>query len=216
MKLFVWDLHGTLEQGNERAVIELSNQVLADHGHDARFSETHILELYGRKWYEYFEFILPSEPHETHLALQAAAFDLSDKSADVIARHMRPAKNSLEVLRRIKQKHQQILISNTVPAALQLFIPALGMQEFFNATNAFAVNGHTKEATRVKQDILSEFLAVRSTFDDIVIIGDSGSDMQLAKDFKATSYLYAHHNVAFRSDQGMHKINDLKELLKEL
>ena len=37
MKLFVWGLHGTLEQGNEDAAIEVSNLALEQHGYKQRF-----------------------------------------------------------------------------------------------------------------------------------------------------------------------------------
>ncbi len=57
MKLFVWDFHGTLEKGNEYAVLEMSNIILEKHGHKERFTELQCRELYGKKWYEFFEFM---------------------------------------------------------------------------------------------------------------------------------------------------------------
>ena len=70
MKLFIWDFHGTLEKGNERGVIALSNEALKRRGYTERFSEDHIQKLYGRKWHEYFAFLLPHEIPATHLSLQ--------------------------------------------------------------------------------------------------------------------------------------------------
>jgi len=65
MKLFIWDLHGTLEQGNERAAIDMSNQILERFGYRERFSDEDVFKLYGLKWFQYFEYLLPHEPRPT-------------------------------------------------------------------------------------------------------------------------------------------------------
>src|SRR6266545_5354885 len=126
MKLFVWDLHGTLEQGNETAVIEVLNKVLEKHGYPTRFQDNHALELYGRKWYEYFAHILPDETPETHIGLQAASFAYffsdDDDGIKIMNKHVKPSKNLLETLGAIETKHEQILISNTIPEGMRLFI----------------------------------------------------------------------------------------------
>jgi len=74
-KLFVWDFHGTLEKGNENASRAITNNVLAKFGHKVRLSKHDAIKLYGKKWYEYYEYLLPNEPHEVHLTLQANSFD---------------------------------------------------------------------------------------------------------------------------------------------
>ena len=66
MKLFVWDFHGTLEKGNELAVLEISNLILKKHDYKERFLESQCRELYGEKWFEYFEYLLPNEPKTIH------------------------------------------------------------------------------------------------------------------------------------------------------
>ena len=92
MKLFVWDLHGTLEQGNERAVIEMSNKILEAFGYSQRFNEDHIFELYGLKWHQYFEHLLPCEPADRHFELQAACFEFSNSpdGATMVLQYMQP------------------------------------------------------------------------------------------------------------------------------
>lgn len=54
MKLFVWDFHGVLEQGNEDAVLVISNQILHNFGYTEQFTPAQNRQLYGRKWYEYY------------------------------------------------------------------------------------------------------------------------------------------------------------------
>lgn len=220
MKLFVWDLHGTLEQGNETAVIEILNKVLEKHGYPARFGDNHALELYGRKWYEYFAHLLPNETNETHVGLQTATFAYffsdNDEGMQIMNKHVRPSKNLSETLDAIDGTHEQILISNTIPEGLRLFIHSLQLSKYFNETNAFPVDQHMSHVRGVKKEILASYLAVRPKYDDIIVIGDSDSDMDLAKAFKAKAYLYAHEGMPFRSNKGHYKINDLKEILREV
>lgn len=216
MKLFVWDLHGTLEQGNEKAVIELSNMALTQFGYRQRFRLQDSRDLYGLKWFEYFERLLPDEPHERHIELQVASFALSDANPEIIARHMRPAAHAHDVLAAIAaSSHEQILISNTIPTAVPLFLGALGMEHFFGTNSAFSINAHARDALRNKEDTLTDYLVGRS-FGKVIVIGDSGTDLRLAKAHDATAYLYAHPGYDFRANGGDYRINDLREVLREI
>ncbi|MDZ7786443.1 MAG: HAD family hydrolase [Candidatus Saccharibacteria bacterium] len=217
MKLFVWDLHGTLEQGNEDAVVELSNIILEKYGYSERLDIKLGKKLYGLRWHEYFEYLLPNEPHERHLELQATSFDLSNlpEGTKIIASYIKPSRNALQVLKAVEDKHHQIVLSNTVPESLPMFLKALNMLEFFDNNRALAVNQHTRESKRTKVDVLAEYTAEKN-FEEIVVIGDSESDMALADAFNAKAYLYAHNGTPFRSEKGHYKINDLAELLSEI
>lgn len=216
MKLFVWDLHGTLEQGNEDASIEISNMALEKSGYAQRFKQEDSRALYGLKWYEYFEWLLPDESHERHVALQATSFALSDAHPEIIARYMRPADHAADVLQAIHQSpHHQILISNTQPTSVPAYLAALEMQVFFGADNAFSVNAHAREAKRNKEDVLREFLSGKK-FDKVVVIGDSGTDLRLAKAHEATLYLYAHPGYDFRTEGGDYRVRDLRKVLQEI
>lgn len=220
MKLFVWDLHGTMEQGNDAAVIEVLNKVLENHGYPARFGSSHAFELYGRKWHEYFAHILPAEKPETHVGLQAATFAYffsdNDDGIKIMNKHVKPSKNLEATLDAIGKEHEQILISNTIPEGMRLFIHMLGLSKYFNETNAFPVDEHMSHVRGVKKDILANYLAVRPEYDEVIVIGDSETDMELAEAFDAKAYLYAHEGTPFRSQKGHFKINDLKEVLREL
>lgn len=217
MKLFIWDLHGTLEQGNERAVVVMSNKILKDFGYSERFSDQDGNDLYGKRWYEYFEYLLPNVPHERHVELQAASFDYSNtvEGARLIAQYISPSKHALEILEEIARHHTQIVISNTVPESLPVYLGTLQMLEYFPEGRAFAVNQHTKEAKRTKADVARAYLAEYPA-DEIIVIGDSDGDMQLAHEIGAKSYLYVHNGMKFRSNRGHVKINDLAQLRQEI
>jgi phosphoglycolate phosphatase-like HAD superfamily hydrolase len=215
MKLFVWDFHGVLERGNEDAVIEISNTVLEQFGYVERFTQAENEQLYGRKWYEYYEYLLPGEAHERHLDLQKASFDMSDNRADIMAKHVKPNHHAPEVLSAIALSHRQIVISNTKPSSLVLFIAAAGLTDYFDKDNAFAVDMHRRDYKRTKQDVLREFLDSNPA-DEVVIIGDSKSDMELSGVAGGVRYLYAHPHRVFKDCDADYRIHDLRDLLREV
>jgi phosphoglycolate phosphatase-like HAD superfamily hydrolase len=218
MKLFVWDLHGTLEQGNERAVIDISNNVLERHGYAERFSYTDNPQLYGLKWYEYFAWLFEREDHGRDLMLQEACFKLSAASPDMQYRWIRPTAYAPEVLAKIMPEHHQILISNTRVDTLKVFVDLLGYEEYFSSGNAFAVDGHADRPLSSKEDVLADYLLRSIKYDTIIIIGDSPSDMRLKRVARGigVTYLYAHPDFAFRKCEADYQIRDLRKVLAHL
>lgn len=217
MKLFVWDLHGVLEQGNDRAVIDISNEVLSTFGYEQRFAYADGQQLYGNKWYVYFASLLPAEPHERHLELQDACFTLSEERPELQYRWMRPTPHVTTVLDAIADAgHRQIVISNTRPGTLDMFLKLLELSDHFSAGHAFAVDQHVLDAKITKRDILAEYLDARPAFEEIVIIGDSAGDMRLAEVAGGTTYLFAHPEFAFRRCPADFRIRDLREILRHV
>lgn len=215
MKLFVWDFHGVLEKDNELAVLDISNQVLQIAGYAERFSDDNNREFYGLKWFQYFERLLPNVTHEQHMALQAACFDFAENNPHVLAEHIKPSDHSLAVLRSIHDAgHDQIILSNTRPRDLMWFVSAVGITGYFPSKKVIGVNAHQKHG--VKKDALTHYLSGKR-FVDIIIIGDSASDMELQQVAGGTTYFYSHPHVPragmVKAD---HSISDLREVLKEL
>ena len=212
MKLFVWDFHGVLEKGSEWAVRDISNQILEQFGYAQRFSEADTHRLYGIKWFEYFKDLLPAEPHERHLELQEACFERSNSNPELTARYIQPNDHAHEVLESIAEVHFQILISNSPPEALKMFLDLVDMGEYF-AGNAFPV--HQKNGDITKHQLLEDFLK-DTAFNEIVVIGDSPSDIRLVSVRGGVSYLYAHPGKLFRECAADYRINDLRDVLQEI
>src|SRR6266566_2481941 len=129
MKLFVWDFHGVLEKGNDRAAVVVSNIVLGEFGYQERFSQSDGERLYGRKWYQYFEDLLPHEPHDRHMQLQEASFTYDAAHPAVVAGAIEANDHAWQVVAAIHRKHKQIVISNTKPEAILRFVRAVGLQD---------------------------------------------------------------------------------------
>lgn len=216
-KLFVWDFHGTLEKGNELAALEISNKALEKHGFDERFKKEDATKLYGKKWFEYFEYLLPDESHDVHVTLQQDSFEWPDAEA-IVATHMLPNDHAFEVVSAIKQAgHEQILLSNTTLKALPIFVRLAGLSEFFDESNAFAVAAHSRDVKRTKYHVLDDYMRT-SRAKDIIVIGDSMNDMKLADRADAKGYLYRHKGLAVPNDLPPHitVINDLRKVLVEV
>lgn len=216
-KLFVWDFHGTLERGNYKAVWKISNLILKKFGFRQRLTQKKCQRLYGRKWFEYFKYLLPEESESTHFQLQEDCFLYSDAHPEIIGKYIKATPYSHLVLKTIQKSHNQILISNTKPESLKIFIKSVGVGKFFGDHNCFAVDGHgSRNRLRNKRIILKNYLK-KHDFDQLVVIGDSAKDIKLASVFsKSVSYLFAHKGQKFRKCEANYKIHDLRYVLQEL
>lgn len=215
MKLFVWDFHGVLEQGNELAAWKVTNLVLQDFGYKERLSKKVALQLAGRKWYEYFETALPNEPHEKHLLLQQAGFEFTAHNFEFVATFLKPNPHAKKVIAEISKKHQQVLISNTDPVSLVLYVKSVDIHEYFTSANCFAAKGHRKNSKHLNENILKDFIGDKK-FEEIIIIGDSPSDMTLREVAGGKTYLYCHPGMTHRECGADYKITDLRQLLAEI
>ncbi len=215
MKLFVWDFHGVLEKDNEKAVIEISNHVLAEAGYKERFTDEDNERWYGLKWYEYFERLLPNLSAEEHLKLQAACFKFAQENLAVLAKHVKPNDHAHEVLEHIARAgHQQIVISNSRQADLIWFLNAVGLRQFFDDAHIIGVNAHQTHQTKI--DALKAHLK-DSEFDQIIVVGDSEDDLKLGRAAQATTYFYKHpHRHHEDNELADHVIKDLRQVLGEI
>lgn len=215
MKLFVWDFHGVLEKDNEKAVIDISNEVLKRAGYKERFTDKDNERLYGVKWYQYFEDLLPGLSSEEHLSLQAACFKFAEDNLHILERHIKPNDHAIEVLGRIaKAGHHQIVISNTRQSDLIWFLNSVGIRRFFDDQHIIGVNSHQTHQT--KTDAL-QVLLKGTKYDKVIAIGDSEADLQLGRAVGATTYFYKHphrrHQATRNAD---YTITDLRDILQEL
>lgn len=66
------------------------------------------------------------------------------------------------------------------------------------------------------EDVLTDYLRGSDEYEQIVIIGDSPSDMRLKRVAGGVTYLYAHPDFAFRNCEADHRIRDLRKVLEHL
>lgn len=213
MKLFAWDLHGTLEHGNDRVVIDISNQVLAARGYSRQFSYADSGSLYGRPWKEYFTWLLGPGDDARDTLLRDACTAIADRQPLGQPGQVTPTPHAHAVLRAIRDAgHDQVLISNARETTLRVFMRALGYADFFPEGRAFAA-GAREPGRQPKEEILSALLRDPGEYDGLIVIGDSARDMDLADLAGGTGYLFAHPGTRFPECRPDHRIRDLRHLL---
>jgi phosphoglycolate phosphatase-like HAD superfamily hydrolase len=219
IKLFVWDFHGTLEKGNENASREITNNVLAKNRYKQRLTKQESIKLYGNKWYKYFEYLLPQEPHDTHVRLQAESFEWPQAEV-IVAKYLQPNDYAIEVIETIRAKgHAQVLLSNTTTNALPIFIRLAGLSDYFNSHNAIAISAHSRDVTTTKMEVLEKYRKTNGlSKHNLIIIGDSLKDMELATLKQAKGYYYRHPGLIREKvlPINVRPINDLRAVLDEL
>lgn len=214
-KLFVWDFHGTLEKGNERAVLEYVNMVLVQRGEAKRISYEECKALYGKKLWEFFQSLFPDRSKQECMELQQDFLVAEHQHPEILMSYIRPNDGMMDVLDAISNStHEQLLLSNTEISMLLPFIQSVGIEKYFPDGRRFATNAHEGQQT-TKRNLLDDFVVGRS-FDHIVAVGDSPHDLSLAEGLDATTYLYAHPGWDFRDYDATYCIRDLREILREI
>lgn len=216
MKLFIWDFHGVLEKGNRDAVLEITNLALEKNGFLPKLTSQKNNQLYGKKWFEYFEYLLPQENHNIHMKIQSDCIKIEKERPDILDKYIKTNDYAIEVLDIISQKYQQILISNCHEKALYNFIFLTKVGKYFDQNNTFSTNSHFFPEQLPKKEIFTDYIKKFPKFDQFVTIGDSPGDMEIIDKNMGSRYLYSHPGQEFRDCDSDYKIHDLREVLKEI
>ena len=214
-KLFVWDLHGTLEIGSEIGFANLLNLTLQQFGYSQRLEAADALLLHGKNMKEYLDHLLPDVILETKIAMQHRARKMAAAEPSIILQSVEPTPYAHHVLAKIAERQVQALISNVSHDALTLYLEHVHISHYF-PEYAFALVQDPAAPSRTKQGVLETILASSVLYDSIVTIGDSCPDVSLTARIPITSYLFAHPDREFRECSATYKIRDLREVLREV
>ena len=213
MKLFVWDFHGVLEKGNEFAVQEVCNKVLADFGIKRKVTLQECLDLYGKKWADYFRYFAPHFDEEKILQIvfEATKYSLGKKIA---LKYIKPMDNAHDVLKKIIEKgHINIIMSNSSPESLDYFLKSVNIKDMFQYKYGADQHKRNTSEERSKEEWLKEFLQ-QHKFDDMIVIDDLHEGIDMGRRLGAITYHF-NKNRKIKADAD-YCITDLREVLKEL
>jgi phosphoglycolate phosphatase-like HAD superfamily hydrolase len=204
--LFIWDFHGVLEKDNELAVLEVTNRVLEEFGHDVRATLADINRMYGLRWGDYYRRLVPvigdSEVEEMVLRSR----ELGRPAA---SRHAKPQDHAVAVLKEIREKgHRNVVISNTAQGDLEFFMDLVGVLCYIDEAHGTGWGLEIGKAEVIKR------YASGGDYRKIVVIGDTERDIDAGLSADALTYLFRPrgHDVGTNA----HKtINDLREVLTE-
>ena len=211
-RLTVWDFHGVLEVGSPEVVVEIINVVLQRHGLAPTMTIGKCDAWYGLKLYALFANLTPNLSHEHHLGFETDYRDLQAKR-DIVLAKVRPAPHALAVLEAIAEAgQQQILITNTSPGGIQLYLEATGMTRYFRDGTLFPTN--IRGAQLTKKEVLGAYLKDKQ-FSLVSIVGDSPADMDLGDVVEGSKrlLLYTHPDKAPNQHPKARNIFDLRDVL---
>ena len=225
--LFVWDFHGVLEKGNEKAVQELCNFVLKKFGINREMTLEETLDWYGLSWFDYFKSLVPDGNPELWQSMVKKTLSLQKIGWDIIEKYIKPQDFSEEVLKIIKDKgHQNIVLSNSRPKHAKRFVKTIGLTDYLD--EIIGADSHdssrihnnpyiNKEIHDIKAEILNNFLKNKN-YKKVVAIGDRESDIRAGKSCGAVTYLFfdSKINKSINKTRADYTISDLREILKEL
>ena len=198
--LFAWDFHGTLEQDNEYAVLEATNQSLLEFGYKVQATPKDIQELYGLPWGDYFRKLIPEIEDTTVEKLVARSRQLGRPAAGI---HCKPRVHAHSTLKKIMEEgHINIIVSNSTQSDLEFFMKITGVSPYID--EAYGVKGNKHQA--IKNHL--------GTYSKIIMIGDTENDITAGHRANATTYLV--QNGEPKPTKADHVITDLREILKEL
>jgi phosphoglycolate phosphatase-like HAD superfamily hydrolase len=212
--LYVWDFNGTLELGWEKAVLMTTNKVLRAHRDDLSVDQPFIDSHYGKRWYTFFEALLPGLPLEAYLAFEAACIDRMRADIPEMAHLIRPTEHADLVLNEIQNLgNDQILISNMRGDDLGKFLSAVSFDRYFPEGRRFGTADYSNGQPASKLEILNDYVRDRN-YQRIVAVGDSPGDVEIVQGFEnGISYLYAHPGKPFREFNAQYRIRDLRDVL---
>jgi len=221
MKLFVWDLHGTLERGTEQACLHISNEILKRNDYPVQFTQEEINLVFGRKWRDIFQTKIPNLKKSIYNELERQAYQQANESFEQqVGKYTKRNDHVEDLLSRIEAAgHEQILISNATTENVDLFIHTLELEIFFPPHKRYAVTNSNEE--NPKLHVLKNHIDnSKRIFTEIITIGDREGDIELVHVYGGVSYLYAHPGMPFKECRGDiipdYRINDLRKVLKEI
>jgi len=214
--LFAWDFHGVLEKDNDLAVKEICDRVLKDKGIKNSISLDKVRELYGLRWYDYYQFLAPSAGHEELMEMVETSIKMS---GELTKNFLKANDFALNVLKEIKEKnHFNIVISNSCPVRINDFVSWVGLKPFFAAV--IGIDKHRKD---ISFDLVGEKAKVikaeaqKIDAEKIVVIGDREEDILAGLESGAITFLYKGPLSGHSGETKAHYvINDLREVLKNV
>jgi len=214
VKLFIWDFHGVLEKDNEYAVREVSELVLREFGSQRAVTVQECLDLYGKKWGQYFQHFVPEADQETVHQMVERAVEIGLKG-DIIRKHIKPNDHAHQVLETIsKNEHVNLVMSNSTPESLDMFLDSVGMLHTFDYK--YGADHHRKNAhEKNSKEIWLRHFIQENRFQDLIVIDDAVMGIEMGRNVGAITYLFSRkgHDMSIRAD---HYISDLRRVLREI
>lgn len=217
--LFVWDFHGVLEKGNDQAVQEVCNKILSELGHPKEITIQEVRNLYGARWSDYFNYLLPDFPCEIDWCVRRAL----EIGRGVAVYHIQANDYAADVLMSIQGAgHHNIVVSTSTPKDVKWFVEVVGLERYIDCCvgiDPYRKHHQGAEFDRVgeKAKAIQSYLQQRDCyFNKVVMVGDTEEDMKAGSLCGAITYRYMSQRSCYTVTCADYVIYDLREVLREI
>lgn len=216
-RLYAFDLHETLIDGNIWPLLETTNGSLAYHGKEKRYDIDGIKKMRGKPWSDFFRALYPGLTQEEADSMVVYARELALKNdMEIVRKYIRPMDNSLKLLNEIRGRGDEIaIISNTINRNLKIYLEIVGMYNLVDY-----VLGITEEEEEKGFDTVASKggrlrgLLEGKQYEKIVMVGDTKDDVRAGNSVDATSIYFNPSGETM--EEADYSISDLLHVLNIL
>jgi len=209
--LLVSDLHGTLIDCNEAAVVEATNYALEKHGRKERVDIEYCKMKQGEPWANYFRLKCPDA---SKAEIRRMVEDAKEFGLKIYPNYVKPMAHTLEVLSEIKRRGDTIVtISSTTYNAFDGYLEFIGIKEFVDHKIGITKEQEGNDNFDVvgyKSEKLKEFLNGKM-FEKKAMVGDSELDARVGKRVGLTTFFF--NREGRKLEKADKNITDLRDLL---
>ncbi len=210
--LYVWDFHGTLEEGTIKQAEYVTNKIRRENNLSILNKED-LYFLFGEHWLLWFKY-----KEEISNEYAEKMYNSAQKLAlNTIKTFINPKAYAGEVLKNIKKNNGvNIVVSNTKLEKLYEYTEHTGLTEYFDYfIGNNDINIHEERVEDYKYKKVKNYLD-NHVFEKIVCIGDQETDILLGKKLNKiiptiTYRIYDHEKP--ETTEADYIINDLRKIL---
>ena len=217
-KVFVWDFHGTLEEGVEIGFFEILKKLAKGNKAGRKITLSAVREKYGITVADYLRYFFPEANTSQIKKMMGEVAKIQNQNH--LKKYVRPAPGAIEVLSKIKEAgYENVVVSNSHPKHIEFLIDIVGMKNLID--HVFAVDRHysPKKQDPVKEKVkIFEAIIKRRKLKSrqLIAIGDKATDVNAGILAGATTYHYLPKKFPIDKTNADFKIHNLREILREI
>lgn len=217
-KLFVWDFHGTLEEGVEVGFFEILKQLAKEYETSVKITLSEVRKKYGVSVADYLRYFFPECNTPQIKAMMKKVAEVQNQKH--LKKYVKPALGAIEILTKIKAAgFENIILSNSHPKHIEPLIGIVGMKNLIS--RVYAIDRHyshrKQDPIEEKAKILRKIIKERKLKkDQLIAIGDKASDINAGIWAGAKTYQYLRKGFPVDKTRADFKIYDLREILREI
>ena len=182
MKLYVFDFHGTLEDGHVGAFYETLKYASSQVGLEFKLGKDFLESNRGHYFDYYFRHAFPNARNNEFLISKLVRI-AEAVGLEFAYSCIKPKEYAKFLLTELKNFGDVVVVSNSKQEVLEEFLKITKLNDVVN--EAYGVKGNTNEDFVVKKSRKISKLYKRNNYKELVLVGDSEEDRRLANILKS-------------------------------